>query len=214
MKSYISRNVLSNQAYTVLRSAILSGQLVAGSQLVVRALSEELDLSPTPIKSALTALEKEGLVKSVPYRGFFVPQLDSEDIFEIYSLREVLEGLAARLAAQKATDELEIHLKSFLKKQQEAFASNDLEAYGDIDLGFHKSIWQASEHKRLIQTAESIHGQVRLLIVDSAITTARQEEVLAEHKAIFQAIIQRDPEAAEYCARRHIRNIYKSLQNV
>ncbi len=212
MKNEIDRNVLSNQAHRALRSTILSGKLPAGSQLVVRVLSEELGLSPTPVKSALAALEKEGLVKSMPYRGFFVPQLNEKDIFEIYSLREVLEGLAARLAAEKVTTELENNLQQLLEKQHQAFSNNDLEVYGDIDLNFHQSIWQASKHKRLIQTAESIYGQIRLLIVNSAIKTARQEEVLAEHGAIFQAITQREPEIAEGCARKHISNILKSLR--
>ena len=116
MKNHINRNVLSKQAYSILRSIILNDQLPAGSQLVVRTLSEKLELSPTPIKSALTALEKEGLVESIPYRGFFVPQLNKEDIFEIYSLREVLEGLAAKLVAQKVTSELESQLQNLFRR--------------------------------------------------------------------------------------------------
>ncbi len=213
MKNHINRNVLSKQAYSILRSMVLNGQLPAGSQLVVRTLSEQLELSPTPIKSALTTLEKEGLVVSIPYRGFFVPQLNEEDVFEIYSLREILEGLAARLAAQKVTAGLEAQLKKLLEEQRQAFQEKDLEVYGDIDLNFHQSIWEASKHKRLIETAQSIYGQIRLLIVNSAITAARQEEVLAEHEAIFQAIMQRKPDVAEDCAKKHISNIFKSLQN-
>lgn len=113
-----SRLTLQAEAYRVLRSAIIDRRIPAGTKLLVRTLAEQLDLSPTPIKGALAALEREGLVTAVPHRGHFVTQISARDIEEIYALREVVDGLAARLAAQAADDRIVRRLKSLIASQR------------------------------------------------------------------------------------------------
>lgn len=208
----IGRNTLSRQAYAALRSRILNRRLTAGSKLVVRELAEDLDLSSTPVKEALAALEREGLVELLPHRGYFVPKLGLEDIEEIYALREVLEGLAARLAANRE------HPTRFLKRlrrlQAEQVACGrvgDLERYGDLDIDFHRALWEASGNQRLLQTAETLIGQVRLLISTSARVRERLEFPLEEHALILDALENGQPDAAEETMRRHVRQAGEAL---
>lgn len=183
-----------------------------GQKLVVRVLAEELGLSPTPVKEALSALALEGLVVAVPHRGYFVLEPSPEDIREIYNLREVLEGLAARLAVEHDGKTLAAKLERLLTRQREAAERGDLEAYGDLDLAFHKAIWEAAQSRRLLATAETIDGQIRMLINSSAAIPGRLPDSRAEHEAIVRAVRGRDPEAAESAMRRHVRNAGRALE--
>jgi DNA-binding GntR family transcriptional regulator len=207
----LTRTTLNREAYKALRKAILGRKLPPGSKLVVRVLAEELGLSPTPIKEALAALEREGLVQAIPHRGYFVSNPSPEDMREIYSLREVLEGLAARLAVEHNGKSLPRRLEKILVQQRKAAQAGDLEAYGDLDLEFHKTLWEASRNKRLLAVAESIDGQIRLLINSSAVIPGRLPLSLAEHEAVLEAVSRHDAEAAEAAMRAHVQRAREAL---
>lgn len=201
----IGRTTLSKEAYRAMRSAILNRRLVPGQKLVVRVLSEELGLSPTPIKEALAALEREGLVAAVPHRGYFIPRITLHDIEELYALREVIEGLAARLAAGRADRGLAASLERLLSRQRAAVRRGDVEEYGDLDLAFHRSLREASGNRRLSRVGDSFGGQIRLLISTSAKLPGRLSASLQEHIAVVEAVRRGDPAAAEASMRRHVR---------
>ncbi|WP_018467127.1 GntR family transcriptional regulator [Calidithermus timidus] len=207
----LSRTTLNREAYKALRRAILGRKLPPGRKLVVRVLAEELGLSPTPIKEALAALEREGLVQAIPHRGYFVSNPSPEDIREIYSLREVLEGLAARLAVENNGKTLPKKLEKILAQQRKAAQASDLEAYGDLDLEFHKTLWEASRNKRLLAVAETIDGQIRLLINSSAVIPGRLPLSLAEHEAVLEAVSRHDAEGAEAAMRAHVQRAREAL---
>lgn len=207
----IERNILSKQAYSIIRSRILKGELKQGQQLIVRLLSDELKLSPTPIKSALTTLEQEGLLESIPYRGFFVPEFKIADLEEIFSLRSVLEALAASLAAEKANDDVHTKLQELIAAQKESIINDNTEAYGDIDMTFHNTIAQAAQHKRLQQNISGLQGHARLLIVDSVRSIRRQDAILKEHQTIAKAIEAGNASAARDASKQHTENTYTSL---
>ncbi|GEM82454.1 GntR family transcriptional regulator [Meiothermus hypogaeus] len=209
----LNRTTLNREAYKALRQAILSRKIPPGQKLVVRVLAEDLGLSPTPVKEALSALEREGLVVAVPHRGYFVLEPSLEDVREIYSLREVLEGLAARLAVENDGKALLRRLERLFEKQGEAAEQGDIDTYGDLDLAFHRTIWEASGSKRLLATAETIDGQIRMLINSSAAIPGRLPLSRAEHKAILQAARDKDPEAAETAMRTHVRNAGRALES-
>lgn len=207
----LTRTTLNREAYKALRSAILARKLPPGHKLVVRVLAEELGLSPTPIKEALAALEREGLVVAVPHRGYFVPEPNLGDIREIYSLREVLEGLAVRLAVENAQPDLAPRLEAVFSAQQQAAESGRLGIYGDLDLDFHRTLWEASHNRRLLAAAESIDGQIRLLINSSAAIPGRLAGSRAEHQAIVRAVEAKQPQEAEAAMRLHVRNAGQAL---
>ncbi len=212
MEERIHRETLSAQAYRALRQAILNRRYPPGARLVVRELAESLGLSPTPIKEALAALAREGLVRSVPHRGYQVPSLSAGEIQEIYELRDALEGLAARLAAQRGGPELAQSLEETLNRQREAARAGDLEAYGNLDLAFHRLLWEASGNQRLRRMAENLDGQVRLLISTSAAVPGRLPQALEEHRVILTRIASADPAGAETAMRAHVQNAWEALK--
>jgi DNA-binding GntR family transcriptional regulator len=209
----LNRTTLNREAYKALRQAILGRKIPPGQKLVVRVLAEDLGLSPTPVKEALAALEREGLVVAVPHRGYFVLEPSLEDVREIYSLREVLEGLAVRLAVENDGRALFRKLERLFSKQREAADQGDIGTYGDLDLAFHRTFWQAAGSKRLLATAETIDGQIRMLINSSAAIPGRLPQSRAEHEAILQAVRDKDPEAAEAAMRTHVRNAGRALES-
>lgn len=208
----IERTTLATQAYRALRSQILNQQLKPGKKLVVRELSEVLDLSPTPIKSALTTLTQEGFVVHIPHQGFFVHELDASDLKEIYELREMIEGLAARLAAQHADQKLIEKLESLLKKQL-AFDHDNIGHYGELDNAFHQTLWEASGNKRLVDAASTFQHQVGSFINNSVMAPGRFEASKQEHEAVVQAIVAQKPEEAEAHMRNHVRNAGAAIQD-
>jgi len=205
------RDVLSRQAYDALRDGILSRTLPAGSKLVMRDLVEQLGLSPTPINQALAALEREGLVESRPHRGYHVITLEPRDVVDIYTLREVLEGLAMRLAVEQRPTPLAASLKEVHAEQEACCRQGDLARYGDLDLAFHRTVWEASGNERLLRMAEMLMGQVRLLISTSAEVEGRLPASMAEHERILSHVERRDVANAELVMRLHVRNAGTAL---
>jgi DNA-binding GntR family transcriptional regulator len=208
----IGRTTLSQEAYRALRSAILDRRFPPGSKLVVRVLAEDLGLSPTPIKEALAALEREGLVVAVPHRGYRVPRITLQDAEELYALREVVEGLAAGLAAQRAADRLGAQLNGLLSRQRACARTGNVERYGDLDLAFHRCLREAAGSGRLARVAESFDGQIRMLISTSAKLPGRLTASLKEHVAIARAVKARNPAAAEAAMRHHVRQAGVALR--
>ena len=209
----VPRNTQLNAAYDHLRAAILDGSLTPGSRVTVRPLTEELGLSPTPIKAALAALERQGFLIAVPHRGYFVPEASTDDLLELYELREVLDGIAARRTAG-APDRVRIaaQLRRLLAKQRKAIEMNNLQSYGELDLAFHRLIWEGSGSRRLIPIAENLVAQVRLGNRLSAQAPGRLPVAVDEHEAILEAIQKGDSRAAEEHIRGHVREAGQALR--
>lgn len=208
----LPRSTLSSMAYGELRRAILSGRLAPGSHVSVRPLCEEFGLSATPVKAALTALEREGFLVLHPHRGFFVPEVDREDMRELYELREVLDGIAARRAAAlPARDALVARLTALLEAQTSEVNAHNLHAYGDLDVLFHQEILLAAGNGRLRHVTENMIGQLRLGRATSARVPGRPAAALGEHGEIVAAIAAGQPQQAERLARRHVRKSATAL---
>jgi DNA-binding GntR family transcriptional regulator len=199
-------------AYGELRRAILTGRLAPGAHVSVRPLCEEFGLSATPVKVALTALEREGFLVLHPHRGFFVPEVDQEDMRELYELREVLDGIAARrVAALSCRDGLVAGLTELLDAQATAVAAGDLTGYTDLDVQFHQEILAAAGNGRLRHVSENMIGQLRLGRTTSSRVPGRPAAALAEHAEIMAAIAAGQPQQAERAARRHVRRSATAL---
>ncbi|MET8632685.1 GntR family transcriptional regulator [Streptomyces sp. NPDC004096] len=209
----VPRHTLLNAAYDHVRAAILDGSLTPGSRVTVRPLTEKLGLSPTPIKTALAALEREGFLIAVPHRGYFVPEAGTDDLLELYELREAVDGLAARRTAVASDhDRIATQLRQLLAEQRAAIEANNLNRYGELDLEFHRLIWEGSGSRRLIPIAENLIAQVRLGNRLSARAPGRLSVAVDEHEAILEAIGKGDPRAAERHIRRHVREAGQALR--
>src|ERR1700742_3612967 len=159
----IERRTLMQQAYAAIRQMIITGELAVSTKVVVRPLCERLSLSPTPIKAALAGLERDGFLTTIPHRGYFVPEVSVQDMREIYELREVLDGIAARNAAaltDAATFVAET-LQPLLEEQRRRADAGDAAGYSDVDMAFHRAIWHASGNSRLATVTDNLGGQLR-----------------------------------------------------
>jgi DNA-binding GntR family transcriptional regulator len=203
----IDRRTLAQQAYTEIRKLIIDGSLAPGAKVVVRPLSERLQLSATPLKSALAALERDGFLVAVAHRGYFVPEVSVQDMREIYELREVLDGIAARKLASSEDRRglVKNVLRPLYDEQRKLVRSGDGAGYSDVDMAFHRAIWHASGNTRLAQVTDNLLGQLRFGSGSSSRLPGRTTQALREHLTIMDALAKGDAERAEQASREHVR---------
>ena len=203
----IERRTLMQQAYAAIRQMIITGELAVGAKVAVRPLSERLGLSPTPIKAALVGLERDGFLTAIPHRGYYVPEVNVQDMREIYELREVLDGVAARNVAALPGAAAFVHdaLEPLYAKQEATQLLRDAVGYSDADLEFHHAIWRASGNSRLLQVTGNLVGQVRFGSGSSSRLPGRITSALHEHASIMEAMAAGDSARAERESRAHVR---------
>jgi DNA-binding GntR family transcriptional regulator len=211
MEARPGRRTLGEEAYDTLRQQILIGRLAPGSRLVVSVLANELQTSATPINEALAALEGERLVSYKPRRGYSVSTVTPDMKDEIYTVRAAVEALAVRLAAQKAEPETVAQLADIIARARIAVERHDTAVFGELDLAFHRAIWQGSASPLIVRIAELVEGQIRLLVATGARAPGRMPIALAEHERIYKAILRRKPADAEAAMLSHIRKSQETL---
>lgn len=194
-------------AYRYIRGAIQRGEIKPGERLRELELAERIGLSRTPIREALARLESEGLVVHDSTRGIVVAELDYGMITELYYMREVLEGTAAGLAAQHAS-EVEISILDDLCSQYEA-AMGDEVALTASNRRFHETLYRCSHNRYLLNMVKVLNDALSLLGTTTLGSPERAEETLREHRAVVAAIRNRDAAAATEALRAHIRSAQK-----
>jgi DNA-binding GntR family transcriptional regulator len=202
---------------------ILTGQIPPGTRLLQVELSERLGVSRTPLREAIRLLEREGLVRiSNRNNTVEVVAFTTAEMKELYELREVLDGLAARLAAKRGVSpEMAAHLRQLLSDMDSVTMDPDDEGIrGKAHLDFHSTIAEVSGNSRLDWFMPIIRVSSQMLI--GRMNAARQDpnahsrltevfdESHSDHHAILNAIIDGDARTAENLARRHIRKTYNS----
>lgn len=195
---------LSEVVYRKLRRAIVRGDLAQGAAVSETELAKRLEVSKTPVRHALTRLAQEGLLVSTPHKGAVVTSLTSGDLEEIYCLRGRLEGLAARTAAERLTDEDARVLPALLDELQAATAARDGEAVRRGCVQLHKAIWQASRTRRLPAILTSLQDYVEMARDTLPEQPPGFEAGLEEHAQVVRAILARDADAAEQAMTRHV----------
>jgi DNA-binding GntR family transcriptional regulator len=204
---------LDQKAYQILKTMIMDRQLLPGEKIPQEKLAEDLGISRTPLINALKFLEKEKLVQSIPRRGFFMRTFTQKEMISIFELREVLEGLAARKAAQKITDNQIVQLGKFFKQFAGDKDIDDIRAYAREDRRFHKFLLDigAKEFlKSILETYNVISYSYQVVSPEGLVRHPR--ETLREHRAMIDAIAGRDAEAAENLMRRHFQRSRAVLQ--
>lgn len=197
---------LNKHAYDEIRRRILDGEFPPSSPLSEYQLAASLNLSRTPVREAVKQLEKEGLVWSVPNKGTFVAELTAHDIMEIYQVRERLEGLAARVAAEQMPEE------EIRQLEKEIALANELEAAGKInevlqcDIRLHRLIVAAPQNARLCAILSNLEDQ--MYRVRSIFTQSPEwlSLTMHDHALIVQKIRERDGAGAETAMARHLRS--------
>jgi DNA-binding GntR family transcriptional regulator len=205
------KRTLTDYVYSALRSDILSGAYSAGASLVETRIAEELGVSRTPVREALRRLELEELVQSTPNKGMVVLGVTPKDIDDIYALRYLLEGLAARWAAERATPS---HLVG-LSENLDNFAfyvqkGGHFEKLAQLDTQFHDTLYASCQSAVLYHILATLHGHSSSARLRSLQTPNRAERTLQEHTALVSAIASGDAEAAERLAKAHITQANRS----
>ena len=202
---------LRGRVFTQLQNDILNGIYKPGDNLIETKLSDELGVSRTPIREAIRQLELEGLVQSIPNKGAVVKGISAQDIDDIYTIRMLIEGLAARWAAEKITGEELKELKEAVELEEFYTIKNDVEHLMLFDSRFHEIIFRASKSKPLMHTLSTFHHYVQRARVSSLNNPERAQLALEEHKAILQAITEHDAEKAERLTTLHVRNASNNM---
>jgi len=203
---------LSDQAYRALREKITTGLLKPGQRVTERALAQQLGVSPTPVREALQRLEHERLIERDAMRAIRVAEPSVTKLYELTLIEVALRGVAARLAAERATD---LEVKRIVEACDQAEALTEGATRNDarvreiltVTRGFHRLIDEATHNHTLIDmisTATAFDWAFRLKwSVDSHPDAASLHRSLDEHREVAAAIQARDGTAAEEAMRRH-----------
>lgn len=193
--------------YHSLRNAIWEGRFAQGERIREEDIAQNLGVSRTPVREALLRLQQRGLLVVRPGRGFAVAQLSNKQISDLYATREILEGSAARFAAQHATDS-EIAMLYQLQKQLSR-EGHKLLALVTLNRRFHQHIYEATHNQYLMEMLEVLNDSMALLQNLTVQMPSRHGQSDVEHLRIVRAIEKRDPDAAEKSARHHIQQAHK-----
>lgn len=194
---------LGAAVYAELRNRIISGELKSGDRLREVEVATWLGVSRTPVREALKRLENDGLITYVSSRGVIVAELTAEQAVELYALREVLEGAAARFAAQHALEPEIRLLQDLLIRQREL--DDDPELQSALNRNFHQTIYRMAHNKYLMGVLNKAQDYMVLLRQTAYVAPGRAATAYEEHASIVEGIVKRDPDAAEAAARQHIR---------
>lgn len=189
-----------------LREAIFDGRLKEGDRLVETNIAEIMGVSRTPVREALRQLELEGLAVNIPRRGTVVKGISMEDAVEIYDMREVLEGLAVRLACLNISRGQLLCLKQVVNDMEECIQHDDRNQYNKLHNEFNMIIIQASNNKRLVENMEHIYEYLTNLRNVSLENFQGRKEALKEHREVLDALEKGDENLAESLTRQHVKN--------
>lgn len=207
---------LRRRVFAIIEEAVLNGNYAPGESLTESRLAGELGVSRTPIREALTQLEHEGLVQLVPNKGAVVTGISQKDIQDIYTIRMMIEGLAARWAAENIGDEELRELQEAIDLEEFYTSKGDIGRLMSLDSNFHQILYRASKSRPLQYMLHTFHHYIQRARSQSIAAPGRAQLALEEHKAILQAIRERDGDRAERITVEHIRkasmNLLKTME--
>lgn len=198
---------LTKLAYDSIKEYILDGRLDENSRLTEEFLSTQLGISKSPIREALNRLETEGLIRIEPRKGAYLRRLSTEEVSDLYDLREALETHVVRTA--RLTPALFDDLNQSLKRQRSYLKANDRAHYIEEDVNFHAELARATENAHLCAVLENIQNQIwlsRRNTYDLSSSTAPDY-----HEGIVKALVANDRQKAESAMRDHIQNVRQRL---
>lgn len=207
-----SRIRLVDEVVDVLRNRICEGQYSPGSPIRQEQLAAELNVSRTPLREALRMLEREGLVEMAPGRGTRVISVDLPSLLAAYELREAIDGVAARLAAQNTSRSCSRQLAPILVAQEIALDPWMPAAYTTANVAFHRTIIEASGNAYVVAQLPLVRMTSQVFTPIKLVDQQRATTAVVEHQAIAAAIAAERPQEAEQLAKAHIRQTIESLR--
>ena len=201
------RRKVTDWVYEEVRHAIIELRLKPGEPLREATMAEQLGVSKTPVREALARLEQEGLVEPTSFKGAVVRGYSPEDLKEIYELRELLEGAAARAAALSASEETLARLGALVAESRELHAKDDLDGLATLLGTFDVVIYEQVANERIRALIENLKAHLARIGRLTEEIPGRVKASVEEHAAIVDAIAARDGDRAELSMRAHIRSV-------
>ena len=195
-----------DQAYAALKQAIVDADIYSHAgevRLDERQLSLSLGVSRTPIREAMTLLEQEGLLRTVPRRGIFIVRKTKKQIVEMIEMWAALESMAARLATLNASDEDIAGLRTMFDEFRNATPAEHIDEYSDANIAFHQAIIRLSGSHLMGETIENLFIHVRAIRRMTISQADRAARSIVDHMRIIEALERRDTELAERLVRQH-----------
>lgn len=199
-----------------LESWIITGRFRPGQRIKEEEVAAQLGVSRPPIREAFKVLEAEGLVTRRPRRGVFVTEITPQDIWEIYTLKTALYGLATELAMERMDKRTLMRLERTLERMESCIKKRppDVQRYQDLHEAFHRIIMEVTGHQRLLRIVSSLHNQVKRYSYRSLGYGDHLQESYDYHRRIYEAFRQGDRQRAEELTREHILRGLEILQEM
>jgi len=195
-----------------LKEAIITGSLAPGERLAEAALSASLKVGPVALREALRTLEAEGFVTIRPDNEIIVSKPTREEIEDYYSIAGVLEGLAVRLAVERAQLEEVERLTELHRALKEACQKRDLIRYFDANANFHRFIAEIARNERLYRLIDQSRQEMQRTRILTLRVPQRLDYSMREHDQIMDAFLKKNPALAESNMVRHLQNQMETLQ--
>ena len=203
---------LRGRVFQSIREDILSGRYEQNTELKEAAIGAELGVSRTPVREALRQHELEGLVTIIPNRGAYVNMITAKDVQDIYVIRSMLEGLCARWATQSFTADQLDSMEETLCLSEYHTSKKNYEKLYELDSLFHEQLYEAGGSRILNHILSDFHDYVKMVRKATISTSSRSVTSTEEHRAIFEAIKEKDPDKAEALAKEHVKHTIESIQ--
>lgn len=206
------RDLLADRAYKEILNAIFARKLSPGTTLSVPDLARQLAISRSPVREAIQRVVHEGLAVTEPHRGAVVASFGTAEVLNLYEIREVLEGLAARRAAERLDSSSKADLQKLVKEHREVLEQGKgFVMHMDLDMQFHRRIRELSGNAQLAELLLNLQGRVRLVMHSLWHNKNAPQRALEDHAVILAALCDGDPSEAESAARAHIARLRKTL---
>ncbi|MEL7114885.1 MAG: GntR family transcriptional regulator [Pseudomonadota bacterium] len=210
-------DTLKDRVYSRLRDAIVDMNIYdddADLRLDERTLADQLNVSRTPLREALTRLERDGLVSIRPRRGVFIERKSLDEILEMIVAWAALESMAARLAASEAGDDQIKALRRHALRHSESSARADLAEYSEANIRFHQMILEMSGCALLATMADSLFTHMHAVRRRALEEDNRASRSVADHLHIIEALEARDADLAERLVREHTMRLHQHVHRV
>lgn len=202
--------VMGQRVYEEIKEAIINNTIKPGTMIQERVLAEKLGVSRTPVREALRRLNSEGLIELIPGKGATVTKITIEDIREIMQVREPLECLAVKLAAERIQPQDIKYLEDMIANWDKEINCSDqinFQSLSTKDIAFHEYIVEIAGNKRLASILNMLRDQIRRITFLTQDNKARIETSFPQHLKILEALKHKDPVAAEESMRQHMQSI-------
>lgn len=187
--TYMKYNTLSKLIYKQIKNNILSSKYKSGEKLLLQKLSDEMNVSITPIRDALNKLKTEGVVKIIPNKGAMIETFTFRDLIEIYDIRKQFEGLAITYISNMENNKSILsELYEICKKDLDVLEKNDIKSHVKYINSFHNTLVRSTGSKRLIKFYNEIYLQSSFLVQNTIKFTRNPRKSNIEHKSIVKAI--------------------------